>query len=158
MSSSAGELLPELANFKGLARDMMDLQKQYAAAGDLDSSRSMIQIGLTLSGRFNGEDGSKFFIGQLVGNAMEAVVLGSLDQNISCDFLGGKTPTERLAELKQRKADFRALQQAVTTVTMSDLSDVEWANYAQRVKIYGELEAMRWLQQRNNPPTPNIGN
>ena len=48
-----------------------------------------------------GDDG-KFVINQMVANATQAIVLESLDQNTSYDFLGGETPAQRLADIKQQ--------------------------------------------------------
>jgi len=83
-----------------------------------------------------------------VGMACEAVVLDSLDKNTAYDFLDGETPTQRLADLKQQKASIKELLQSQNTLLMNANQD-QMANYWERTKIYGELDAMRWWQQQN---------
>jgi hypothetical protein len=155
MGAMAADLLPELANFKGVAIGIRDLQQQYLNSGDAASVQNLAQTGVALAERLNGGDSGKFIINQMVGMASETMVLQALDQNLPYDFLGGETPAQRLAELKQQKAsirDFAKNQNLVFT-----LSETDMANYWERVKIYGETEAMRWLQQQN-ATTPNSGN
>jgi hypothetical protein len=138
---------------KGLAQDMAGLQKQYLNSGDTVSSENLAQTGLGLADRFISGDGGRFVIGQLVGIAMERIALQSLDQNTSYDFLGGKTAAQRTEELKQRKLEFHALSESLT-LAMLKMTAEERMSYSERVKVYGEVAAMRWLQQRNAARTP----
>src|SRR5205085_12376794 len=130
------------------------LQQQYLNSSDAASAQNLAQAGVGLANRLTGGDGGKFLINQLVGIASENIVLQALDQNAPYDFLGGETPAQRLAELKQQKTAIRDL----TTVsgTIPTLSETEQASYWERVKVYGELPAMRWLQQQT-VATPNTG-
>jgi hypothetical protein len=139
--------LPELASLKGLAQDMARLQQQYLSAGDKASAENLAQMGLTLASRLDSGDGAKFVINQLVGRAVEAVMLSQLDPNASYDFLGGKTPNDRLSELKGQKATLTALRQNFRDA-LPNMTDAELLSYTERQRISGELEAMRWLQQR----------
>jgi hypothetical protein len=91
-------------------------------------------------------------IKQLVGNAIEAIMLSPLDPNGRYQFLGGKSPTERLAELKEQRTSLRGLTQA-TQEALPNMSEAELLSYTERQRLYGELEAMRWLQQRRGAPT-----
>jgi hypothetical protein len=155
MAAMASDLLPELANFKGVATGIKDLQQQYLNSGDAASVQNLAQTGVALAERLNGGDSGKFIINQLVGMASETMVLQALDQNLPYDFLGGETPAQRLAELKQQKAsirDFTKNQNLVLTLNETDM-----ANYWERVKVYGEAEAMRWLAQQN-AAMPSSGN
>jgi hypothetical protein len=156
MAGMAGDILPELSNFKGIATGIRDMQQQYVNSGDMASVQNLAQAGLSLTDRLTGGDSGKFIINQLVGMACEAVVLDSLDKNTAYDFLGGETPTQRLAELKQQKASIKELIQNQSPLLMSGNED-QTAGYWERTKIYGELEAMRWLQQQT-AATPNTGN
>ena len=94
MSAMAGDLLPELANMKGVAQGIQSAQKQYANAGDTASVENLAQMGMGLANRFNSGDGGKLIISQLVGMAIENIALQPLNQNTSYDFLGGKTPAQ----------------------------------------------------------------
>jgi len=153
LSSSgwAQDLLPQLASLKSLAQDVAALQKQYVGAGDSGSAENLARAGLMLASGLRSGDGDKFVIKELVGNAIEAIMLSQLDPNGSYDFLGGKSPNDRLAELKQQKASLRALTQA-TQDALPNMTEAELLSYTERQRLYGELEAMRWLQQRGTPP------
>ena len=76
-------------------------------------------------------------------------MLNQLDPNASYDFIGGKTPTDRLAELKEQKVSLRGLTQAIQDA-VPNMTEAELLSYTERQRLYGELEAMRWLQQRRN--------
>ena len=153
LSSSgwAQDLLPQLASLKALAQDVAALQKEYVGAGDNSSAENLAQAGLMLANGLRSGDADKFVIKQLVGNAIEAIMLSPLDPNGSYDFLGGKSPSDRLAELKQQRVSLRTLTQ-VTQDALPNLTEAELLSYTERQRLYGELEAMRWLQQRRTPP------
>ena len=156
MAAMAGDNLPELADLKGVARGIQNAQQQYLNSGDAASVQNLAQAGVNFADHVMSGDSSKFIINQLVGIASETVALQNLDQNTAYDFLGGETPAQRLADLKQEKTSIQQLtaqnQNAYVTMT-----DEQRANYWERTKIYGELQAMRWWQQQN-PATPNTGN
>jgi len=74
-----------------------------------------------------------------------------LDPNASYDFLGGETPDQRLQELRQQKAMLSQLDKSFEAIAPG-LTDAEKVSFQERVKIYGEVTAMRWLvQQHANP-------
>ena len=95
-------------------------------------------------------------INQLLGHSIEALVLRPLDQNARYDFLSGKTPTERRAELSQEYASFKDLGNTLPAVYWN-LTETEMVAYHDRVKDYGEIEALHWLQQHlgTNAPGPS---
>lgn len=156
MSAMSSDLLPELSNMKGIAIGVVEAQKQYAHAGDPASVQNLSQMGLQLASRLTDGDGGRFVISRLVGSATEAIVLKPLDQNTAYDFLGGKTPAQRLEELKQQKLETRARTESFTSA-FSRLSEQEMVSYVERVKVYGEVAAMRWLQQQNAARAPQGG-
>ena len=151
LSSSgwAEDLLPQLASFKALGQEVRELQKQYADSGDSASAENVTQIGLNLANHLGtGEDG-RFVINKLVGWSIESMVLGQLDSNEQYDFLGGKTPKERLAEIKDQRESLRALRQNFRD-ELPGMSESDLLSYTERQRVYGETEAMRWLQQRTS--------
>jgi hypothetical protein len=156
MTDMAGDMLHELPQFKDVARGLQDLQHQYANSGDTASVQALAQMGLDFANRITTGDSIKFVINELVGNASQAIVLESLDQNTSYDFLGGETPAQRLADFKQEKASLRDLSKAVESAA-GIASEDQMNNYWERTKIYGEVPAMRWLVQQT-ATTPNSGN
>ena len=156
MSAMAADNLPQLAGFKGIANGMADVQKQFAGAGDPTSVENLSQMGVVLANRLEQGDGGRFYINQLVGFAVENIVLQSLDQNTPYDFLGGQTPAQRVAAIKAQKQAFKE-SVANSTPLMPFMSDAEMVNYIERVKVYGEVPAMQWLRQQH-PVTPGPGN
>ena len=156
MAAMSEDLLPQLANFKAVALGIKDMQQQYASAGDSASVQTLAQTGIDFANRISTGDSGKILISQLVGMAVEAIAMQSLDQNTPCDFLGGETPAQRLAEKKQQRVSIRELSQNLSSV-LPTMSEDQMASYWERQKIYGELEAMRWLMQQS-AATPNSGN
>lgn len=156
MSASAGDLLPELSMFKGLAQSMGELQKQYANGGDSASAENIAQSNLALAKRLTGGDSGKLVISQLVGMALEAIALRNLEPNTSYAFLDGETPSQRTEELKQQKLSIRQLNQVFQSVLPS-LTEMEKENFEEREKIYGEIPAMRWVVGQRGTDTPSQG-
>ncbi len=149
LSSSgwAEDLLPELASLKGLAQDAAHLQKEYLNAGDTASAENLAKLGLTLAHRLNAGEGAQFVIDQLVGRSIEGIMLSQLDPNTHYDFLEGKTPQDKLAEMKAQKASLTALRQNFHDA-LPNMTEAELVSYTERQRLYGELQAMRWLQER----------
>lgn len=157
MSAMSVEVLPKLSTFRGLAEDMSELQKRYLSAGDTASAENLTQMGIGLANRLNSGDGGKLIINQLVGMSIENNALRQLDQNTAYDFLGGKTPAQRMEELKQQKVALKEWSQSYQSIHPT-MTEAELINYGERVKIYGELEAWRWVQQQQKPAAPRQGN
>jgi hypothetical protein len=151
-SAWADDLLPEFASLKSLAQDIVRLRKEYLSAGDITSADNLAQIGLALAGRLNTGDGSKFVISQLVGRAVEAIMLNQLDPDTGYDFLDGKTPKDRLSDIKAQKASLAGLRQNLRD-TLPNMTEAELLSYTERQRLYGESDAMRWLQQRTAATT-----
>lgn len=148
--------LNQLSQFKQLARSLQDLQHQYANAGDATSVQNLAQMGIAFANQIATGDNGKFVINQLVANASQAIVMESLDQNTAYDFLGGETPAQRLADFKQQRASFQALNKSFTAATTIATED-QMNGYWERSIVYGGAAAMQWLVQQTSP-TPNTGN
>ena len=146
-SGWSSDLMPELANFKSIAICLQQLEKTYLGAGDTASAQNLAQIGLTLANRLRSGESGKLIIDQLVSTASEAIHLNAWDANTSYEFLGGKTPAERQAEMKRERATLRALTEGVRE-QLPALSEADVLSYLDRQRAYGEADAMRWLLQR----------
>jgi hypothetical protein len=147
-SSAEDAALPIL---RQLAAQMADLQKQELNVGDPASAENLAQMGTILGDQLNSGANGNYVINQLAGIAVASDLLEQLNANTSYDFLGGETPGERLRELKDQKAVLGQLQKNFDAV-YSNLTDAEKINFQDRVKIYGEVAAMRWVvQQHGNP-------
>lgn len=144
----AADLLPELSTLKGLARAIGDTRKQYLDTNDAVSANDLVQMQLLLAGRLSTGDGGKLIINQLVGQAIESLTLKQLEPNTTYDFLAGHTPTTRLEEVKARNKFLRETISELSTAS-ANLNEAERASFADRVKVYGEVEAARWLRERS---------
>ena len=153
MDDVARDFLPALSTLKRLALGMADLQKQQLGAGDADAAVNLAQMGITLANQLGSGDSGKYIVNQLVANATEALVLRELDPNTSYDFLDGKTPTQRLQEFKQQKAALTQLHRDFQAAYAS-MTESEMVNFTERMKIYGEVDAMRWVVQQHPPTNP----
>jgi hypothetical protein len=149
----ASDLLPALATFKGLAFGIKELQQDYMNSGDTTSAANLGEMGMAFANRLNSGDSGKLAINQLVGMAIQNIVLNQLDQNVSYDFLGGKTPSETIAELKRQRAAMKEYRRTLTEVTPT-MTEAEQLSFMDRERQFGEVEAMRWLQQRYGTNAP----
>ncbi|MHC1766432.1 MAG: hypothetical protein AB9869_19380 [Verrucomicrobiia bacterium] len=143
----AEELTPVAATLKGLAQDMANWERQYLGNGDRGSAEHLAQIGMELARRLGDGDAGAFMVNQLLGGSVAAIVLGPLNPSESCAFLGNRLPGDILAEIHEQRASVRSLAQAFQDVVPS-MTEAELLSYTERQKLYGELEAMLWLQQR----------
>ena len=98
-------------------------------------------------------DSGKYLINQLVGIAIESIVLQQLNPNTSYVFLGGKTPTQVTQEIRQQKLAMTQYIPVFDAIRPS-LTDDEIASYYDRTKNYGEIEAMKWVVQQHPPGNP----
>ncbi len=147
--ATSSALLPQLAQFKSLAKDMAALQEKYLAAGDPASVERLAQLGWFMGERLGNSEGSRTLIGQLTGIAAQRITLGSLDQEKRYDFLQGSV-TDYLTQLDQRRDAVRESTQFYEQ-WMRKASEQELISYFDRVKLYGEAEALKWMRQRMGP-------
>ena len=147
MADMAEENLPQLADFKVIAQGIGEAMKQEPA-----SVSDLAQLGLDFSGKINSGDSGKFLINQMVGTAIEKNLLSQLEQNTAYDFLDGQTPAQVAEAIKQQKIELRKLMTDFAPAQLQMMmSESETAIYMQRMKIYGELDAMKWVIQQHPP-------
>src|ERR1039458_6229176 len=142
-SSESASYLPSLKN---LANQMMQTQQQDLTQGDAASANSMASMGMILGNILRA--GSP--IDQLVGIAIEKKILGQLDPAVNYDFLD-RPVSEVLAELDRQK---QAIRDALNTrdQLLPTLNEAELASYFERKKLYGEVNAVLWLQSKHSQP------
>jgi|SRR5579859_781168 len=153
MADMAQEDLPDLATFKRLAQGIRDAQQQYLNSGDTGSTANLAQMGMQFGNQIETGDSGKYLINQLVGMAIESIMLQQLNPNTSYDFLGGQTPGQVMQQNKQQKLELRQTISAFDALRPG-LTDDEIAGYYDRTKIYGETEAMKWVIQQHPPGNP----
>jgi hypothetical protein len=146
VSSMLGASFPHLAKMKELSSAMAEMQSQYRATGDTASFEAMTALALKLADRLNGPAGGKCIIDQLVGIAIESQFLKPFDPASTPEFLG-KSVQARLEELARQRADVKNLAPLVSAYLPS-ASETELISYFDRLKLQGEMEALRWLQSR----------
>ncbi len=139
-----GVLLPGLAKMKSVALEIAALQQKSAASGDAVAAQQLAALGVEASRKVI-EANSPIYINGLVGEAMENIALKNLNAETYYDFLG-KTAGERIQELKEHRAEAKELQK-VWDDNFAGLSPGEKIIYMDRAKLYGEVNAMRWLKQ-----------
>ncbi len=144
----SGTHLPQLAPLKNLAQEMATLQKQYLAAGDGASAESLAYMGITLAERVGTQAGGRGLLNQLVGLAMERIVLSPLDQEKNYEFLQSTVP-QRMASLDTQRKDIRESVQ-VFKRWLPAASEAEVIIYFDRLKLYGEAAALKWLDSRQS--------
>lgn len=107
-------------------------------------------MGLELSDHLTAGDGSRTLLGQLVGIAIDRLVVSPLDPERSYDFLNGMIP-QHFEQLQSRRSEVK--ENAKTFEQwLSNANDVDVMSYFDRLKLYGENDAMRWMRQRMTTP------
>ncbi len=144
--ASVNTLLPQLSSLKRLSQEVVALRQQYTAAGDSASADTMLELGLNLGHRLEESGGGRMIIDQLVGLSIEKSLLASLPPNEAIPALG-TTPSERLQELERSKQDMKELAPLIST-HLQYAGEAQAISYFDRVKMNGEVAALRWLRDR----------
>jgi hypothetical protein len=156
LTGISSDVIPELATLKHLDVAVADFQKQQLAAGNSGSAENLAQMGMALGDQLSSGDSGKYIMNQLVGIAGKNVVLGQLDPNTAYDFLNDETPSQALQELEQQKKSIDQLVQNFNA-DQSDMNESVIIGFEERMKIYGEIDAMKWAIQQRPPPASQSG-
>ena len=146
IAAGSGLLLPQLAQLKGLSQDMQKVQKEYLAAGDTASAEALAQMGRAFGQQLNAGDAC-CLINNLVGVAIERILLNSLPPDSQPAYLGG-TVQQRIDELTAFRQNVRTLTPQIDGL-MARGNETEIISYFDRMKLQGEHKALLWLQNRN---------
>ena len=134
--------LPHLNQLRFLFRDyVVPLANSYRQVGDEESAQAALQMSLNLGQRLKGSAGQ--LIDNLMGFAFERYVLSAMDPNSPYGSTGQTVQNQLDANWQQAKAlgSFVNGQKNL----LPTLSDQEQINFYNRVKLFGEAEAARWL-------------
>lgn len=142
-------LLPELAPLKQLSLDLVDLAKRYQQAGDPASAREVQNMALSLGQRLD-QTAQPTLIQELVGTAIERIVLNSMEPAAPYGNTG-LTVKDQMDAIAAGRKEKRALVEKAESVLMT-MSDQDLAHFYDRLKVYGEVAAMRWVV--NRAPSP----
>lgn len=149
MMGTTTVLLPHLAQLKGLAQSMVEVQKELMTAGNANSGQPVASWNYHLGQQLSSGEGTHFIIDQLVGMAIERMTISKLDPNQQYDFLG-TTAQARIDQLMAEREEFKVLT-SNSTELLENASDTDLLSYLDRMKIHGERAALEWLQERTKP-------
>jgi len=147
--------LPQLAELRRLGQNLGDLANLYRQAGDEASAQAALQMGVALGRQVAEPSGSNYLVHDLVGLGIERQILERMDPGSPYDTVG-RTVQDRLSELAQRREDIRELQGAVDpdgrwdslAGVLQSLSEQDLISFFDRIKVTGEMEALRWARNR----------
>jgi hypothetical protein len=147
--SHSETVLPSLAPLKQLGVQLVDLAQTYENAGDPTTANELRRSALGLSLQLENAPGTTL-ITELVGMAVERKALDGLPPNSLYDE-AGTTVQDRIDQLTGRRAEIRDLA-GQTTELFSRMSDQDRISYADRMRTFGELAAMRWAVEKLQKP------
>ena len=125
----------QIKPLQDLSKQVSALYKAYSASGDTASADSLRQMGRALGTQI--QESAPYFIDELVGLSIEK------------QYLHPTTDAARLAEMKQRTDRIREI---ATSQAFLAMDGPEAMAFFDRLKIYGEENAYRWLLTRHGTP------
>jgi hypothetical protein len=137
--------LPQLVQFRGLGKQLIELAEKAAATGDATTQQSMLTMNWEIGQKLRTETGSVPLIGQLVGIAMQNDALSKWPGGVDFD---GRSAADLLAS---NVAARKELQTAgpVFEKWFPTAPDEEIINYMDMTKASGERQAMAWLKEQH---------
>ena len=143
--------LPQLAQFKQLGLQFVDLAKTAAANGDMQTAQQMLMINWDIGQKMRAAEGVVPIIEELVGIAMQNATLNNWPSGV--DFNGRAAPEVIAANLATRKD----LQSAAPAFDkwFPTAPDEEIVDYMDTIKTAGERQAMAMLKERH-PELANL--
>lgn len=148
MATGTELLLPQLAELKALAQDVQKIQKEYIAAGDTASAEALARMGGTFGQQLSSGEASRLLMDQLVGVAIERMLLNSLPLDSQPAFLNG-TVQQRIDELNAFRQEVKTLIPHLGEMTARG-NETEIISYFDRMKMQSEYQALLWLRNRNS--------
>jgi RNA polymerase sigma factor (sigma-70 family) len=144
--STTGLSLPQLGDLRQLGQDMVSLAASYRQANDEASAQATLQIAANLGQSYRNAS-SEQLVGQLVGMQIEKSALTAMSP-ASPYGDPGQTVQDRLNQLAQQKASLNDLTRQMDPI-MQNMSDQDWISFNDRLMVFGEEPAMRWLAQKH---------
>ncbi|SPE60496.1 conserved exported hypothetical protein [Verrucomicrobia bacterium] len=142
MAATWGVALPQLADLKSLAQNMVDLAASYRGAGDETSAQAALQMVIALGEQMDASSGTCVpLVTRLVGLAVERMALSSMDPSSA---YGNGTVQDQLDQLAQRKNSISDLAKQLAPF-QEQMSSEDWVSYNERTLSFGEENAIGWL-------------
>ena len=141
--------LPQLAILKQLGQSLGDLSNLYQQGGDAASAEAARQLGLNLARQVGEQSTPNCLIDNLVGIAIERQILEQMDPASPYD--ASASVQDRLDALARQRQTLKDMG-ADSVGFMSGMSEPDLITYFDRLKVSGELEAIRWAINRRKQP------
>lgn len=148
-TAATSALLPEQAKLKQVGRDLVDLAKRYQQAGDEASAQAVLEMGINLGRRID-QSPQTTLIQELVGMAIERLALNAMKPDAPYGGTG-QTVQNQIDALTARRTSYKELASKSDPI-LRNMSDQDLARYFDRVKLFGDAAAMRWVISKS--PTP----
>jgi hypothetical protein len=149
-ASTMGALLPDLAELKSDAQSLAGLADTCRQSGDTASAQAALQMCMDLGRRLDSPD-SMTLIQQLVGIAIQRIALHAMDPTTAVGD-SGQTVQETDNALAQERQGIRTLtNNQLEQSWLQSASDADICAYFDRMRIFGEQNALRWLAVRAAP-------
>ena len=143
MAATWGLTLPQLKELKQLGLSVVDLATAYRSAGDAASAQAALEIAIRMGKQFDGSTGTAGvpLVTQLVGIALQQMALKAMDPTAA---YGAGTVQEQLEHLAQQQQGISDLVKQSNPLH-SKMTPQDWINYNDRIRIFGEQNAIGWL-------------
>lgn len=147
--AATSALLPEQARLKQVGTELVELAKRYRQAGDEASAHAVLEMGLNLGLRLD-QSAQPTLIQELVGIAIQKMVLNAMNPAGPYGD-SGLTVQNQIEALNARRNAYKELT-SKSEPLLRTMSDQELARYFDRVKLFGDPAAMRWVLSRAPVP------
>lgn len=135
--------LPQLRQVKQVGQDLVGLANAYSQSGDQASAQAALQLAMNIGQRYANAPANTPLISQLVGMAVERMVLSTMDPT-SPYGSNGQTVQDRLNQIIQNRAAINGVvEQAQPLLPM--MSDQDILIYENRRMAFGEVAALQWV-------------
>lgn len=141
--------LPQMGQIREVSSQLLQQYDARIAAGDVAGAEEIAAIGLSYGNRFSQGDGSTLLLTEKTGLEIEAAFVNRLDPAKQYAFLGGSTVNDMKAGLQAQHEEFQ--QYILKPDRLNGLSDNQVMAYFDRVKLFGEKEAGKWLLKQSAP-------
>jgi hypothetical protein len=148
MAATWGVTLPQLAEMRTLAQNMVGLAASYRQAGDENSAQATLEMAIGLGQQLDASTGSCVpLVTRMVGLAVERMAFDSMDP---LSGYGDGTVQAQLDQLAQRRESLKELvKQSVPF--QQQMTSEDWLNYNERTRSFGEENAIGWLLNKYGP-------
>ena len=147
--AATSALLPEQARLKQVGTELVELAKRYQQAGDEASARAVLEMGMNLGLRLD-QTAQPTLIQELVGIAIQKMVLNAMNPAAPYGD-SGSTVQNQIDALNARRNSYKELT-SKSEPLLRTMSDQELARYFDRVKLFGDPAAMRWVVSKAPVP------